>query len=282
MAEYKRFNFLSIIGLFLLLVFCPVLVAQEFALQRPKTYTHKEEIVGWVMSEKLDGIRAYWDGSKLFTRKGFALYPPPWFVKNFPSFELDGELWSKRGEFELIQSIVLDKKPGDGWEKISYNIFEVPNGKGDFLSRLNRAKKWFETHKNIYIRFIPQLMIKGRSDLDEFFNEIESSGGEGVVVKNPKMPYHTGRTAHVLKVKKFADMEGVIIGSTPGKGKYKEMMGSLTLELKNGIVFKLGTGFTDQVRKKPPPPGTIVTFKCTGFTKNGIPKFASFLRVRQD
>jgi DNA ligase-1 len=96
------------------------------------------------------------------------------------------------------------------------------------------------------------------------------------------MPYHTGRSAHVLKVKKFADMEGVVIGLNKGKGKYKTMMGSLTLELKNGIVFKLGTGFTDEIRKKPPLLGTIVTFKYHGFTKTGKPKFASFLRMRPD
>jgi len=103
-----------------------------------------------------------------------------------------------------------------------------------------------------------------------------------VIVKDPEMPYHTGRSAHVLKVKKFWDMEGVVIGLNKGKGKYKTMMGSLTLKLENGIVFKLGTGFTDRHRKNPPSIGTIVTFKYYGFTKNGIPKFASFLRVRQD
>lgn len=280
-GDHGKINLLSVIGLFLSFVFCSVLFAKEFALQKAKIYTHKEDISGWVMSEKLDGIRGYWDGHQFFTRKGLPLNPPPWFIKNFPPFELDGELWSKRGDFEFIQSIVLDEKPGEGWEKIRYNVFEVPNEKGDFFLRLNKAKEWFEIHKNIYVRFIPQTLIRDTSDLDQFLNEIESMGGEGVIIKDPKMPYHTGRSAHVLKVKKFQDMEGVVIGLNKGKGKYGEMMGSLTLRLENGIVFKLGTGFTDQLRKTPPPLGTSVTFKYNGFTKNGIPKFASFLRVRQ-
>jgi len=282
MLDHQRFNFLSVLGLFLSIIFCPILFAHEVALQKAKIYTHKEDITGWVMSEKLDGIRGYWDGHQLLTRKGLPLNPPPWFVKNFPLFELDGELWSKRGDFEFIQSIVLDKKPGEGWEKIRYNIFEVPNEKGDFLVRLNRAKEWFEIHKNSHVRFIPQIRIQDTSDLDQFLNKIESMGGEGVIVKDPKMPYHTGRSAHILKVKNFQDMEGIIIGLNKGKGKYREMMGSLTLRLANGIVFKLGTGFTDQFRKTPPSLGTSVTFKYNGFTKNGIPKFASFLRVRQE
>ncbi|RLB88137.1 MAG: DNA ligase [Deltaproteobacteria bacterium] len=269
-------------GLFLSFVLCSVLFAQEFALQKAKRYTHKEDITGWVMSEKLDGIRGYWDGQQLHTRKGLPLNPPSWFVKNFPPFELDGELWSKRGDFEFIQSIVLDEKPGEGWKKIRYNIFEVPNQEGDFFLRINKAKDWFEIHKNSHVRFIPQTRIQDISDLDQFLNKIESMGGEGVIVKDPKMPYYTGRSAHVLKVKNFQDMEGIVIGLNRGKGKYRKMMGSLTLRLANGIVFKLGTGFTDQLRKTPPPLGTSVTFKYNGFTKNGIPKFASFLRVRQE
>lgn len=290
MHRPRDYSFLSIPGLLLILlvcpilcaIFCPILFAREFALQKAKTYTHEEDITGWVMSEKLDGIRGYWDGKQLFTRRGMLLYPPPWFVENFPPFKLDGELWSKRGDFESIQSVVLDKKPGKGWEIISYNIFEVPNEKGDFYSRINKAKEWFEVHHNSQVRIIPQIRVKNTSHLDLFFNEIESMGGEGVILKDPKMPYHTGRTAHVLKVKRFADMEGVVIGLNEGKGKYREMMGSLTLKLNNGIVFNLGTGFTDQMREKKWAMGTIVTFKYHGFTKTGIPKFASFLRVRQE
>ncbi len=287
MPRPRKYSLLSIPGLLLLFlvscaIFCSILFAREFALQKAKTYTHEEDITGWVMSEKLDGIRGYWDGKLLFSRKGMRLYPPPWFVERFPPFALDGELWSKRGDFEFIQSIVLDKKPGKGWEKISYNIFEVPNEKGDFYSRINKAKGWFEVHPNLQVRIIPQIRVENTSHLDRFLNEIESMGGEGVILKDPKMPYHTGRTPHVLKVKRFADMEGVVIGLNKGKGKYREMMGSLTLKLDSGIVFKLGTGFTDQMREKKWAMGTIVTFKYYGFTKTGIPKFASFLRVRQE
>ena len=277
--KYRRHGYLSLI---VVLLSACIVFAQEPVLQKAKTYTGTSAVIGWMMSEKLDGIRGYWNGHQLLTRRGIVLNPPSWFIKNFPPFELDGELWSKRGDFEFVQSTVLDKMPGAGWEKISYNIFEVPNEKGDFLLRINTAKQWFERHKNIYIRFIPQIMIQDTSDLDQFLNKIVSMGGEGVIVKDPKMPYFTGRSSHLLKVKKFADMEGVVIGFKKGKGKYKGMMGSLALKLENGVVFNLGTGFTDQIRKNPPPIGTSVTFKYNGFTKNGIPKFASFLRVRQE
>ncbi|WP_051085672.1 DNA ligase [Desulfobacter curvatus] len=262
--------------------FCTFCQAEALHLQKARSYTGKEDIKGWVMSEKLDGIRGYWDGSRLLSRKGLPLCPPPWFLKNFPVFELDGELWSKQGDFEFIQSVVLDVEPGPGWEKISYHIFEVPNQPGTFLQRLDRAKEWFKTHPAPHVRVIPQILIQDRSDLDRFFIEVESRGGEGVIVKNPNIPYQTGRSAHLLKVKKARDMEGLVIGINKGKGKYHNAMGSLTLKLENGVVFKLGTGFTDKVRNNPPAVGTTVTFKYHGFSKSGVPKFAFFLRVRAD
>lgn len=256
--------------------------SQEFKLQKPKIYQGTEDIKNWVMSEKLDGIRGYWDGKRFQTRKGNQIHPPKWFINNFPPFELDGELWSDRNSFEFIQSVVLDKKPSSDWRKITYNIFEVPNAKGDFSSRLKKAKVWFSEHQNSYAVIIPQIIIKDREHLQQFLKEIESKGGEGVIVKNPKAFYHTGRSPHILKVKNFEDMEGTVISVNPGKGRLKNLMGSLTIQLENGLVFKLGTGFSDTFRKNPPAPGTIVTFKHYGFTKNKKPKFASFMRVRKD
>lgn len=256
--------------------------AKDINLQKPKFYTGQENITDWVMSEKLDGIRGYWDGTRLLTRKGLPLNPPPWFIEKFPTFELDGELWSGRGEYEFIQSVVLDKIPGEGWKKITYNIFEVPHSKGPFFERLKRAEQWFEAHPCPHARIIRQFAVGSPSALDRFLADIESKGGEGVIIKDPDRPYHTGRSPHVLKVKNFKDMEGRVTAINKGKGKYKDVMGSLVITLENGTVFKLGTGFTDEVRRHPPPVGSIVSFKYHGVTKNGIPKFASYLRIRTD
>lgn len=279
---YRKIDKIWLMGTMLGFFFCSFCRAEALPLQKARPYTGNEYITGWVMSEKLDGIRGYWDGSRLLTRKGRALHPPPWFIKNFPAFELDGELWSKQGAFEFIQSVVLDADPGPGWETINYHIFEVPNQQGTFFQRLDRVKKWFAAYPNPHVRVIPQVLIQDKSDLERFMVEVESKGGEGVILKNPDIPYHTGRSAHVLKVKRARDMEGLVIGINKGKGKYEHAMGSLTLELENGIIFKLGTGFTDRIRNNPPSVGTIVTFKYHGFSKNGVPKFASFLRVRSD
>lgn len=249
-----------------------------FEVQKPKIY-NDQNISGWMMSEKLDGIRGYWDGEKFYTKNGNEINAPKWFMKNFPPFALDGELWSKRDDFEFIQNTVLDKVPSKNWEKITYNIFEVPNAKGDFLSRLQESKKWFDLHPNLHVKIIKQVKCKDEADLLKYLNSIVALGGEGVIVKDPTKPYDTGRSSHILKVKKVHDMEGKVIGhNLRENGTLK----SLVLQLKNGITFNLGNGFTKEQRINYPKLGKIVTFQYYDFTKKGKPKFASFLRIRKE
>lgn len=250
-------------------------------IQKPKVY-QGENVSGWLMSEKLDGIRGCWTGKTMVTRKGIKIICPDWYLKNFPPFELDGELWIDRNSFELVQATVMDKVPSKAWEKVTYNIFEVPHAPGNFEQRLKKAKDWFITKPNKYIRIIPQLKCKNRDSLNKYLNVIESKGGEGVIVKDPGKDYHTGRSSFVFKVKKFRDMEGVVLRINEGKGKFRGLMGSLTVKIKGDIKFKIGTGFSDSIRKSPPTIGSVITFKYYGLTKNGIPKFASFMRTRKD
>lgn len=264
--------------IFLILILNSFIFALD--LQRGKNYKQHHTIKNWVMSEKLDGIRAYWNTKELLTRKGNKIYAPKWFIKSLPNFELDGELWTKRDDFENIQSIVMDKKPSKKWKEITYNIFEVPNQKGDFFSRLELVQKYIEKGKLQYIKVIKQIKIKDKAHLEEFMNEIINKKGEGVIVKNPDLEYFQGRNSNILKVKKFSDMEGKVIGINISQKT--GVLKSLKVKLENGITFNLGTGFTKKQRENSFTVGTIVSFKYYGFTKNGKPKFASFLRVRED
>lgn len=267
----------------LLVVFFSVVGAADTPLlQHAERYTGNENISGWMMSEKLDGIRGYWTGSQLLTRKGRTIHAPAWFVNALPPFALDGELWRKRNDFSFVQNTVLDAVPSEDWREITYNIFEVPEAPGDFSARLERARAWFRLHPARHVHLIEQIRCTGSEHLDHFFAHIESLGGEGVIVKDPGLSYHAGPSPHVLKVKKFRDMEGRVIAHNPGNGQYSAMMGSLTLRLENGVEFKLGTGFSLQERKDPPPIGSFVSFKYQGFTRKGLPRFASFLRERKD
>lgn len=250
-----------------------------FDLQKANIYNAQiHNIKNWYMSEKLDGIRAYWNGKELLSKNGNKINTPDWFVKNFPPFELDGELWTKRDDFENIQNIVLDVNPSNKWENITYNIFEVPNETGDFDKRLEKIKLWLEKNSNKYIKIIPQKICKNESDLNNYLKNLLEIKAEGIILKNPDSKYFTGRSNDILKVKKFYDDEGLVIGLNYTKNNDFK---SLKLQLANGIVFNLGTGFSNTEKKNPPKIGDIVTFKYYDFTKNNKPKFASFLRVRK-
>lgn len=239
-----------------------------------------QNISGWLMSEKLDGVRAVWDGEKLCSRRGNSFHPHPVFISNLPPFPLDGELWTRRNDFETIASIVNDSNESSRWLKLTYNIFEVPNAGGDFLARLDKARRWFKTHPNPHVRIIEHKPVRSDTELKRFLAEIESKGGEGAMVKNPFQPYTPGRNAHLLKVKSYEDMEGWVIDYKAGKGRFEGMVGSLHIELPNGIRFYLGSGLSLEERKNPPPLGSLITFKYYGLTKTGKPRFASFMRVR--
>jgi len=261
--------------IYLLIFSCISLLADKPKLMLLKTYKD-QNITGWVMSEKLDGIRAYWDGKKLLTRSGNIIHVPSWFTKDYPPFEIDGELWTKRKDFENIVSIVQDKTPSKEWREIKHYIFEVPNAKGGLFKRLAKVKKY----ESDIIRIIPQTYIKDKKHLKKFLAKIEQSKGEGVVVRDPKAPYIAKRTNKVLKVKTFLDKECKITAYNEGHGKFKGILGSLSCIMDNNISFKIGSGFTLQERKNPPTIGSIVTFKYKEFTKYGKPRFPVFLRVR--
>ncbi|RXJ78959.1 DNA ligase [Arcobacter sp. F2176] len=245
-------------------------------LEKPKIYKN-QEINNWIMSEKLDGIRAYWDGKSLYTKNGNKIFAPTSFTNNFPPFELDGELWSKRDDFENIQSIVLDKVPSSKWSEITYNIFEAPNAKGNFYKRLKKIKDWFDKNPNIKVNIIKQIQCKNKKELDDFLEKIVLLKGEGVIIKNPNLEYVNKRSKNSLKVKKFYDEEGIVQRINYNNEKMK----SLEIKLNNGIFFNLGNGFSDKQRLNPPKIGEQITFKYYDLTKNGKPKFASFLRVRK-
>ncbi|WP_233144476.1 DNA ligase [Campylobacter pinnipediorum] len=272
-----------------LIVIVFICIQSIYAIELMKLGTYKDQnISGWYASEKLDGIRAYWDGKNLLSRQGKIINAPSYFLKALPDFALDGELYTKTDEFEKIQSIVMDQIPNEKeWKNITYNVFDVPNTNGGLIERLKVLNDYIDKNNNNnniqrYIKLIPQRLIKDKKELDSFLDEIISSGGEGVVIREPNSKYIKSRSNLNLKYKRFIDEECKVVSINKGKGKYKDMMGSITCELANNIRFKIGTGFSDDNRKNPPKIGSVVTFKYQNLTKNGIPRFATFLRVRKD
>jgi DNA ligase-1 len=194
---------------------------------------------------------------------------------------LDGELWAGRGQFEETLSIVSRDRPHQGWGRVTYKVFEVPGAPEGLDARLELLRRYLEQQPVSHLKIIPQLVCRDVAHLEAQLELVESLGGEGLVLRNPETGYETGRTLNALKVKRFEDMEGVVVGYRPGKGKYTGMTGALWVEIAGGRRLHIGSGLSDGDRADPPPLGSVITFKHQGYTSSGIPRFASFLRVRK-
>ncbi|TLU75001.1 DNA ligase [Mannheimia varigena] len=264
--------------LLFLLLLCPALLAKSPNLMLLRQYKG-QDLSGWIMSEKLDGVRGFWDGKQLISRQGYPLNPPDYFIQHFPPFAIDGELFSEVGKFEEISSIVRSAEP-KGWYKLKLHVFDVPNAEGDLFKRLDFLRKYLNQHPTPHIEIIEQIPIQDKTHLEQFYQSVLAKGGEGVVVRNPNAAYVNGRSAQILKIKPVLDEECTVIAHHKGKGKYANKLGAVSCENQRGR-FRIGSGFKDKDRENPPPIGSTITYKYRGLTESGKPRFATYLRKRE-
>lgn len=247
-----------------------------------KTYKKQSDISRYWASEKLDGVRAYWNGEQFISRQGNVFNAPKWFTEGFPKRPLDGELWIARESFERLLSAVSKDKPIDEeWRKVSYRVFELPDATGTFSERIGEMKALLDGVENPYLKLVKQYRVSSHVALMVKLDEIVNAGAEGLMLHHESALYSTGRSNDLLKVKRFDDAEARVIKHLPGKGKYIGAMGALLLETPDGIRFRIGSGFSDEERWSPPKVGALVTYKFYGKTNKGKPRFASFLRIRE-
>ena len=235
----------------------------------------------YLISEKYDGVRGLWDGQTLRTRAGNVIAAPAWFIARLPKQALDGELWIARGRFEKLSGIVRKTTPlDDEWRQVKFMVFELPNAPGTFEERYAEIKRITTQAHFAQLVAVEQFRLNDNAALKRKLADIVRAGGEGLMLHRTDAPYVTGRNDALLKLKPLDDAEATVTGYVTGKGKYEGKMGALQVETADGKRFQIGTGFTDAVRDKPPAIGTSVTYTYRGLTKNGLPRFASYLRVR--
>jgi len=115
----------------------------------------KHDPSGWLMSEKMDGVRCYWNGSCLYTRTGGVINAPKEWKALLPRMALDGELWTGRDDFQNIVSIVRHKTPdSDDWKSIKFMIFDAPLIKGTFAERLVKIAEELAKEPNDVVKTI--------------------------------------------------------------------------------------------------------------------------------
>jgi len=262
--------------------FSPDIFAQtKLEIQHGTTYKTVDDISQYWVSEKLDGVRGYWNGKQLLTRKGNVINAPTWFTKNWPTQVVEGELWIARHHFEQVSALIRRHKSHDSqWQKVRFMIFDLPTQKGNFSTRIQVIKSLVQQVNSPYFRYIPQQKFSSNQQLFSHLDHIVAQGGEGLMLHHQQAFYKIGRNKHLMKLKKHQDAEAIVIAHHQGKGKYKGKLGAITVETPTGLQFKIGSGFTDKQRVDPPPIGSQITYKYFGKTQKGTPKFASFMRIR--
>ncbi|MBB1409097.1 DNA ligase [Pseudoalteromonas sp. SG43-7] len=251
--------------------------------QLAKVYQQDQALAieNYLVSEKFDGVRAIWTGTQLITRNGNAIHAPGWFIADLPNLRLDGELWTKRGDFADLSGIVRTLQPLDSdWQKVTYQIFDMPDQHNPFAVRYENYLRLVKTLNKPHIQAVQQYQFTTEQALSAYFDKVTQQGGEGVMLHLASAMHKSGRSDALLKLKPYFDSEAVVIAHLPGKGKFTGMLGALKVVTPQGKEFSIGTGFSNAQRQNPPAIGATVTYRYHGFTKNGLPRFASFLRQR--
>lgn len=240
------------------------------------------DITGWWMSEKLDGVRAYWDGTQFISRLGNLYVAPEWFTAGLPNVALDGELFGGRKKFQDTVGVVRRHDKPEGWKEIRYVVFDAPALSAAFEDRLEFFTDHLAKKKPAYAVAHPHEKCASVDHLKKELKRVEDLGGEGLMLRKPGSKYEVGRSWSLLKVKTFHDAEALVLKHLPGEGKHKGRCGALEAQLPNGKKFHIGTGLSDAERKDPPAIGSVVTFRYFELTEDGIPRFPSYVGVRID
>jgi len=246
------------------------------------TWDNEQDLAGWWMSEKLDGVRAYWDGQRFLSRLGNVYHAPDWFIAGLPRTPLDGELWLDRKMFQKAVSIVRRQDKSDEWRSIRYLVFDAPGHGGGFEARVQHYHQFIARDKPPFALAHPHEPCSGVDHLRSELKRVEALGGEGLMLRRPGSMYEVGRSYTLLKVKSFFDAEARVVGHQQGTGRHKGRLGALLVELQDGTPFAVGTGLSDAERDAPPAMGTIITFRYQELSDGGVPRFPSYVGVRHD
>lgn len=261
-------------------------------------------------SPKMDGIRCLIIEGKAYSRY-LQLIPNKHIQDSLQALNMhgfDGELMLKTGDFNNVQSAVMSADGRPDFEYVVFDYFDSPNTA--YSSRLMKAI--VEVPKSNLVRTIPMIVAHTAKQMSELYEEWLNDGYEGAIVRNPSSPYKYGRSTlkqgWMLKLKNFDDAEAVITGFEELQHNYNEAtvgtlgetkrshhqenkhggntLGALVCSF-NGVVVKLGTGFTSSERarlwsSRDKLIGQHVTFKYQELSKYGVPRFPVYKGIRYE
>lgn len=272
-----------------------LLQAHPNPLQQPfmqaMRYEAGHAVDGFLVSEKLDGVRAHWDGVQLWTRSGRLIATPPGFTQGWPHLVLEGELWSAPGQFAQAVAAVRDGPASPAWEGMQLMAFDAPRWQRPFggpegrLALLQAAvalARGLASAPARHLQVIEQHAATSPAQVKARLDDVLAHGGEGLMLHHTEAYYRLGRSPELLKYKAFDDAEAQVVQVLPGKGPRQGLASALLVQTQEGHRLRLGSGMSDAVRLNPPAVGSWVSFRYQGLHPGGMPRFATFLRSVPD
>lgn len=252
--------------------------AHPIPIQLALSYQH-QDVSRYLVSEKYDGIRCYWDGKQLWTRHGHLIHAPTSFIADFPTQPLDGELWIDYQHFSAVEKLIAQQHTtAQQWQNVHYMVFDLPRDRAIFKIRYQHLKALLNHSSSAHITLVEQYPLLNAQQLNQRLAHVIAHHGEGLVLHLKLGLYQAGRSGHLLKLKPADDAEATIIGYRKGHGKYRGMTGALIVKMSDGRTFAIGSGLTDKLRAHPPVIGTRITFRYNGLTRHHLPRFPRYLR----
>lgn len=251
-------------------------------------------------SPKLDGIRCLVQGGKVLSRTGKAIpnAAARKYLEALPLDGFDGELMVHGVDFQEVTSTFMSRSTAlpAGWYFGVFDVLPVRAGEpfSERFARLTARLAALPGGARRHVVFVPHLTVNNRAELETFEARTVASGFEGVMLRNPGAAYKFGRStareAALVKWKRFADAEAIVIGSQqlvtatgPAAG-----LGALCVrDVTTGCEFEIGTGFTSAQRtqlwieRDGSLLGRIVKYRH--FAISGVktkPRFPSFVGFR--
>ena len=247
----------------------------------------------WYVSEKLDGVRALWDGKgALWTRGRNRIDAPAWFVAALPrGLALDGELFAGRGQFRRVNGAWRTAR-SEAWPDIQFRVFDAPKLGKVFSETYDALKKRLETcpdgtnaaRKVCLVRQTPLT-----ASVQNMMKNILKRGGEGVILRKADSRYAGTRSSNMLKVKDIRDAEAIVTGYKQGTGRLEGTMGALecrwAMDNNRRSTFFVGAGFSDAERRAHRtqfPIGSKITVEFMELTAAGKPRHPRFKGLRSN
>ena len=261
---------------------------------------------------KLDGLRCvavkHGGAVTMFTRNGTVLETLPTIkavleAAPWDDFVLDGEAMGR--DWNESASVVMSHKTAKDDSGMVYNVFdaipfadwqaqECPLTLTDRLDVLTELVAALPA--DAPVRAVPGDVVTDVDSLLKSYSKSMDAGHEGVMVKDLDSPYVFKRSDAVRKLKPVATFEGVVVGYYEGtRGSKREgMWGGFHVVMPNGVVTRVGGGFTDKMKAEidvDPDAwiGRVLELEGQpdpltddGFTQDGKVRFPVFVRERNE